>query len=187
MKCGIREILFATLMLGLLAGTWFFVFKPSGEKQVARRAETEKRRKELADLKLLTAGVGDIERKTEELQQAIKFFESKLPQQKQIDQILKQVWQMAEANTLQTRTIKTLKSERFATYAEQPIQVSLSGNFRHGFHAFLRQLEGLDRIIRVTQMKLEKVPDRDGEVQAHLTLTIFFEPDADDAKLAEVH
>ena len=93
-----------------------------------------------------------------------------------LDKILKEVWQMAEANSLQTKTIKTLKSERNANYSEQPIQMSLGGDF-NGFYAFLLQLEKLSRITRVMQMDLQKISGRDGEMTAQMTLSIFFEPD----------
>jgi Tfp pilus assembly protein PilO len=61
-------------------------------------------------------------------------------------------------------------------YSELPIQMSLSGDF-NGFYSFLLQLEKLPRITRVTQMKLEKINDHDGEATANITLSIFFEPD----------
>jgi type IV pilus assembly protein PilO len=165
------------VMLGLLGSSYCFVFKPAAEKRVAREADIMSKKKALADLKLATAGISDLERKILELQEAIRFFEKKLPAQKEIDNILKEVWQMAEANSLQTRTIKTMKSERAAGYSEQPIQMSLAGDFS-GFYAYLLQLEKLPRITRLTQMKLEKIPNRDGEMQAQMTLSIFFEPDS---------
>ena len=177
MRCGIREMVFVALMLCLLGASYFFVFKPAGEKRLEQQAEIGAKKKALADLKLATAGISDLERKIKELQEAIHFFEKKLPAQKEIDNILKEVWQMAERNSLQTKTIKTLRVEKSAGYSEQPIQMSLSGDF-NGFYAFLLQLEKLSRITRLTQMKLEKITNRDGEMQAQLTLSIFFEPDA---------
>ena len=61
-------------------------------------------------------------------------------------------------------------------YSEQPIEMSLSGDF-NGFYEFLLQLEKLRRLTRVTQMDLTKITDRDGEMQAQMTLSIFFEPE----------
>ena len=81
---------------------------------------------------------------------------------------------MAEANALQTKTIKTLKSERAGGYSEQPIQMSLSGDF-HGFYSFLLQLEKLSRITRITQLKLDKITTKEGEMHAQMTMSIFFE------------
>src|SRR5689334_5156728 len=177
MKFGIREIIFVMLMLGVLGSAKFFVLKKRGEDRAAKQAELTQKQQQLSSLQEATAGIPDLNKKTDELQQAINFFESKLPQEKEIDTILKEVWQMAEANSLQTKTIKTMRSERGPNYSEQPIQMSLSGDF-NGFYSFLLQLEKLPRITRVTNMSLSKITDRDGEMQATLTLSIFFEPDA---------
>ncbi len=177
MRFGLREIIFVTLMLGLMASVYFFGFAKADARKRALDQETEQRVKALANLRQCTAGVGDLEKKIAELGQAIAFFESKLPQEKEIDKILKEVWQMAEANSLTTRTIKTLKSERSSNYSEQPIQLSLSGDF-NGFYSFLLQLEKLPRITRVSEMNLTKIDGRDGEMQARMTMSIFFEPDA---------
>ena len=83
---------------------------------------------------------------------------------------------MAEANNLEQRTIKTLRSQRANNFNEQPIEMSLAGDFE-GFYVYLQQLEKLPRLTRVTKMDLTKMNDRDGAMEAKLTLSIFFEPD----------
>ena len=176
MKFGIREIVFVLVMLGLLGSTNYFVFSKANQKKTAMLAEIRAKQQALGNLQQATAGIDDLNRKIDELQKAITFFESKLPQEKEVDKILKEVWQMAEANQLTTKTIKTMKSERGPSYSEQPIAMSLSGDF-NGFYAFLLQLEKLQRITRITDMNLTKISDRDGEMQAGMTLSIFFEPD----------
>lgn len=183
MKIGIRELIFVVLMVGLLLCSYLFVFKPAADKRAARQAEIAQKKKALSDLKLATAGISDLENKIKELQAAIRFFEKKLPQHKEIENIVSEVWKMAEANNLQTRTIKTLRSERAAGYNEQPIQMGLAGEFT-GFYSFMLQLEKLPRITRLTQMKLDKINGREGEMQAQMTLTIFFE--ADGARVAGI-
>jgi len=161
-------------MLGLLACAYCFVFKKTSEKRTALVNEIEQKQKVLNNLSQATAGIDDLNRKTEELEKAITFFQSKLPQEREVDQILQDVWQMAAANSLESKTVKMQKTEKTANYSEQPIQMSLSGNF-NGFYSFLLQLEKLPRITRVSQMKLEKISDREGEMQAQLTLSIFFD------------
>jgi len=158
-------------------------FSKDNVKRAALKAETDSWRSRLASLNQCTAGIEDLNHKISDLQKAISFFESKLPQEKEVDKVLKEVWQIAEANALQTKSIKTLKTERAASYSEQPIQMSLAGDF-NGFYAFLLQLEKLPRITRVTQMSMQKINDRDGEMQAQLTLSIFFEPDTNGAVVA---
>ena len=176
MKFGLREIIFVIVMLGLLGSTNYFVFSKANKKKQDLLADIHTKQASLSNFQQATAGIEDLNNKIDELQKAITFFESKLPQEKEIDKILKEVWQMAEANQLTTKTIKTMKAQRGPNYSEQPIQLSLSGDF-NGFYAFLLQLEKLQRITRITDMNLQKISDRDGEMQAQMTLSIFFEPD----------
>ena len=177
MKFGLRELIFLKLMVGLLLASYFFVFAKATAKKKDLLIDIQAKQTELVNLKQTTIGIDDMGRKIDELQKAINFFESKLPQEKEVDKILKEVWQLAEANSLQTRTVKPAKSERGASYSEQPIEMSLSGDFT-GFYSFLLQLEKLPRITRLTKMNLQKINERDGHMSAQLTLSIFFEPES---------
>ena len=175
MKFGVRELIFVCILIGILGLAYSDFRKRDAERQDLE-ADTAKIRTELVSLKTATAGIEDLGRKIDDLQMAIDFFESKLPQEKEMDKILTEVSQMADANALTTRTVKTLKSERTAQYSEQPIQMSISGDF-NGFYSFLLQLEKLARITRVTHMNLQKIDEHDGQMQAQMTLSIFFEPE----------
>lgn len=175
MKFGLRELLFTGVLVAMLACS-FLVFRQANQKREQRMADIDSKVKALEHLRSATAGIDDLNRKVAELEQAITFFESRLPAEKEIDKILKEVWQLAEANSLETRTIKTQRAEKSAHYSEQPIVLNFAGDF-NGFYAFLLQLEKLPRITRIHQMNLQKISDREGEMQAQMTLCIFFEPD----------
>jgi type IV pilus assembly protein PilO len=176
MKFGIRELILVTAMIALLVCSYVFVFTKANAKRDKMKAEVATWRKELSTLDQKTAGIDNFSRKIDDLQKAILFFEKKLPQERDVEKILKEVSQMAEANSLQSKMIKPLKSERGGNYSEQTIQMNFAGDF-NGFYAFLLQLEKLPRITRVSQLKLEKINDRDGEMAAQLTMSIFFEPE----------
>jgi type IV pilus assembly protein PilO len=177
MRFGFRELIFVVAMLGLLGSSYLLVFQKSNAKRQQLQADIESKQRALSNLQQATSGIEDMNTKIDELQQAIAFFESKLPQEKEIDKILTEVWQKAEENSLNNRSVKPLRAERAAGYSEQPIQMQLSGDF-NGFYSFLLQLEKLPRITRVTNMELKKIDDRDGAMTANVTLSIFFEPDA---------
>ena len=176
MKFGIREIIFVAVMLGLLACSYFLVLTKAQQKVQAQERKIEEKQKALADLERATAGVADVDRKVEELQEAIKFFEKKLPQEREMDLILKEVWQMAEQNRLATKTIRTMKSQRGAAYSEQPIEMNLSGDFA-GFYEFMLHLERLPRLTRIQNMVLDKINGQEGAMEAKVTMSIFFEPE----------
>src|SRR5437660_4127165 len=126
MKLGLRELLFVCVMLGLLASSYFFVFDKMNRKRIAVAADTAEKQRCLANLRQSTAGIDDLNRKIDELQKAIGFFEKKLPQQREMDNILRELSQLSDEHGLTTRTVKTLKSERAANYSEQPIQLTLN-------------------------------------------------------------
>ena len=176
MKFGIREIIFVVVLLGLLGCSYFLVLTKAQQKVQAQERKIEEKQKALSDLERATAGVSNVDRKVEELQEAIKFFEKKLPQEREMDLILKEVWQMAEQNKLSTRTIRTMKSQRGAAYSEQPIEMNLSGDFA-GFYEFMLQLERLPRLTRVQSLTLDKINGQEGSMEAKVTMSIFFEPE----------
>src|SRR3712207_1387323 len=120
MKLGMRELWFFTIMIGVV-GAAYYAFSQKDAERKRKKAETEVMAKSLADLEQSTAGIDDLNRKISELQQAITFFESKLPQAKDMDKVLREVSQMADANSLQTKTVRTAKTEKFTNYSEQPI------------------------------------------------------------------
>src|SRR5438874_3309207 len=176
MKFGIRELIFLNLMIGLVAAAYFFVFKPAFDKRQTLVNDTISKRSALANLRSSTAGIKDLGKRIDDLQQAITFFEGKLPKEQDMDEVLRKVTEGAKKNSLDTRTFKPGKKEQAASYCEMPIEIRLAGDFS-GFYTFLLQLENLPRITRLTQMKLEKISERDGEMSASLTLSIFFVPD----------
>ena len=111
MKVLLRIAICVLIIIGGGAGFYFMWAQPIMKHDTELAHEIEDRQRALADLERSTAGIDDINRKIKELQDAVQFFESKLPQEKEVETILAQVWKMAEANSLQARTIKSGKTE----------------------------------------------------------------------------
>ena len=177
MKLGLRELIFIAVMLGLLGSSYFLVFTKANEKRKALETEIDRKQEALADLGQAQVGIDDVKKKIDELQAAIKFFEGKLPEHGQMDVVLGSVTKLAKENGLEQKTFKSGKQQQAANYSEQQIEMTLAGAFE-GFYVYLQQLERFERLIRVTRMDLTKMNEKDGSMEAKLTLSIFFEPDA---------
>ncbi len=173
MKVGIREIIFLALMAGLITISVLY-FQRQADAVAQRESEVTQKESAMENLRKATKGIENLDNKIVELQKAIVFFESKLPQNHEVGKVLDEVSNVATANSLETRSFKPLPAEPNANYNEQRIEMTLSGDF-NGFYSFLLQLEKLPRITRLMQMQLEKIDDRDGEMIARITLSIFFE------------
>jgi len=183
MKLGTREIAFNLLLAAILVGAWWFVFRPNAARKAEMLAEIEAKQEKLRSLNQATATIGDLKQEIASLDKAIGFFRSKLPTEKEMDKVLREVWRLAEANHLTTKSIRQLnsKSEMILTeeagpYAEQPISVKLEGHFA-GFYGFLLALERQPRIMRIQEMEIakhRKAPD--GHIDAECKISVFFEP-----------
>ncbi len=185
MRVGIKELVFFVVMVGLLGCSWYFVFNQAERRRTTLSADMRAKQTALENLRQSTSGIADLEKKLTDLEKAISFFDSKLPKEKDVDAIVDSVWRMAESNRLQCKTFKPLKIERGTAYSEQPIELSLEGDF-DGFYEFLLQLEKLPRITRATRMDLSKIDAIDGAMSAKLTVVIFFESDTPPAPAATV-
>ena len=185
MKFGLRELVFTVLLMGLPIGTWWFVFRPHNERNDQMLQQIEAKRNKLKELNQVTGTIGNLQKEIDALTKAITFFHSKLPNEKEIDKVLKEVWLLAESNQLTTKSIRTLKRDSdkmflangsdSEVYAEQPIAMQLQGDFV-GFYAFLQALENQPRIMRIRKMRLKKLPkEAEGVMQADFVMSVFFE------------
>jgi Tfp pilus assembly protein PilO len=75
-------------------------------------------------------------------------------------------------------TIKTNKVLPAGLYKEQPIDMTLTGDFS-GYFNFLRSLERLPRITRIHDMKLLANLDESATMEASFTLSIYFQESAE--------
>jgi Tfp pilus assembly protein PilO len=182
MKFGIREIVFIALTAAIPVAAWWFVFRPANERNEELMGAIEARQAKLRELNQATGSIGDLEMEIDSLEKAIKFFRSRLPSAKEIDKVLQEVWKLAEANQLATKSIRTaevkgdgLLPDPGGPYAEQPLEMDLVGPFS-GFYGFLLALEAQPRIVRIQEMQLSKVKDApEGVIRAECTLSVFFE------------
>jgi Tfp pilus assembly protein PilO len=184
MRPYLREVLLVVILLAIPISAWWFVFRPYNVHNAQIREVIKAKREKLKALDRATSTIGSLKKEIATLAKAVAFFESKLPSKKEIDKVLQEVWRLAEANKLVTKSIRTLdqKKSGFTTAAsshcEQPIAVKLEGNFK-GLYVFLQALESQPRIMRIRHMKLTK-PDGapQGHVNAEFTMSVFFEKEA---------
>lgn len=178
MKLGIRVIVFVMLLTGIPVAAWWLVFRPANFQHAEMLRQIEARQERLRELNQATATLGDLKQEIAALEEAVRFFQSKLPSEKEMDKVLREVWRLAETNHLVTKCIRTLQPDEKAASAsprEQPIAVQLEGDFR-GFYGFLQALENLPRIMRINSMTVTKLKNAsEGQVQAIFNMSIFFE------------
>lgn len=189
MKYGLREIAVTALLMLIPLAAWYFVLRPNKDRNLAMIRQVEVKQDKLRQLNHATGTIGDLKNEIAALEKGIAYFQSKLPDEKEIDKVLKEVWLLAEANHLATKSIRTLQRVGDSGYVtagdsrgEQPIDMQLEGDFM-GFYSFLLALENQPRIMRISKMTLKKAEKGEqGSMAANFAMSIFFERKTPDAK-----
>lgn len=179
MRFGTRELLFVLLLLAMPGAAWWFVFQPANEQIATAREEIQAKQQKLDQLELATEQIDDLGSEIDRLSEAVDMFENKLPAQKEVEVVLKDVWELAARHGLKPSSVRAERPVQSTRYSELPLRMVITGDFE-GFYSFLLDLESLSRITRIPEMKLSrkaaKTEEEDGQMEASFTLNIFFEP-----------
>ena len=170
----LRHLIFFVLIIGMAYVSWAYMIKPANEYLTQERAKMEVQRAKLDELERATVAAEDLSDQLKKIEEAIQVFESKLPPSSEIHTILENVTLIAQRHGLTPKTIKTLKNEENRGYIEQPLEMELDGNF-NSYYAFLLELEKLDRITKIRELKLKKKSKSEGQTEAKFVMSIFFQ------------
>jgi Tfp pilus assembly protein PilO len=179
MAMSIKQVAFFGVLLAVPVASYFLVFQPQNDGIARAKQEIALKQQTLEKLREATARTADLKRANEQIQQSIASVSERLPSGKELDSVLRDVAQIAAKHGLEVPQFKRSdKSMPAGPALEQPLTVSLRGDF-DGVYKFFIELEQLHRIVRVTDMKLrrlgDKVVEADGQIEAALTLSIFYE------------
>ncbi len=179
MRFGLRECIFILLLLAVPVAAFFFVFEPRNKQINDIREEIRQKQVKLEGLEAATRRIPDLGKEIDRLSTAINVIEQKLPDERRIDEVLKQVWELATKQRLTPKSVRTDKPMATLQYSELPIQMEIIGDF-DGFYSFLLELEKLPRIMQLPKMKLTKLAGKEaeqGQMKAEVILSVFFEAD----------
>ena len=172
MTSGLKKVVFFILLLGVTHVAYQYMIKPANKHLLGQKARIQEKSVKLAKFEKATAAIADLSKKLKQLQNAMEFFESKLPPKSEIYKVLEHVTIIAQKQGLKPKTIRTLNKKDNSGYIEQPLKMELVGDFT-SFYSFLLELEKLPRIMKIRELGLEKW--QKGEVAANFIVSIFFQ------------
>jgi Tfp pilus assembly protein PilO len=185
MKPSPRELVFALVLLAIPMVAWQLEFAPRNKRQKDLKLQISTRQAKLDKLfekKQLSGAIGDLRSQIAEGKKTVDIFRSRLPDEKDIDQIVREVWRLAKSNKLSPTSLRTIparKGKQFTNpdgpHGEQPLLIQLEGDF-NGLYSFMLDMESQSRIMRVRQMILREPKGTcSGQVSATIEFSIFFE------------
>lgn len=179
MKFGPRELLLLVVLLAVPLSSYWLVFRPQNREINQARTEIEHKKLMLDKLRTATSKNDDLIRANKEIEASIASIEARLPTNKEVDAIVRQVSDLAVAAGLEPPVMKSEDALKAALYMEQPLKMEITGDF-NGFYDFLVSLEKLPRITRIPDLKIKRSEEVDGFMKAEFTLSIYFQQDEGD-------
>ncbi len=177
MRFGIRELVYTLILLALPGGYYFVMAQPSREKKIEMQQEIVEVESKIKSVAKATEAIDDVEAEIQKLQNAIAHFQNMLPSDREVETLLREVWDLAGEHELNAKSVRPDKIVPAAQYAELPIKMEIVGDF-DGFYDFIRDIEKLPRITRMPRISVSRDNQEEaGIVKASLTLSIFFEGD----------
>jgi len=177
MTSGIRRLVFFILLLGVAFAAYQYMVKPANKQLADQKARVRTKHAKLDEFEKATAAVEDLSKQLEELEEAIQFFESRLPPKSEIDKVLHDVTLIVQQQGLRSKRVLRLKEKDNSGYIEQPLKMELVGNF-NSFYSFMLEIEKLPRIVKIRELKLDKQNEEEGLVAADFVMSIFFQNEA---------
>lgn len=180
MPSALRQVIFFMLLIALPIASYFFVFKPQNDEINKAKKDIEHKQAMLEKLQAATAQTADLARQIDQIKTEIQSIEARLPSGKEMDNVLRQVSNVAAKNDLKVPTFK--RSDKILTAGtamEQPVDIEITGDF-DGFYKFLLDLEQLPRITRIPDFSIVRSDKVDGEMKTKFTLSIYYEGDTKD-------
>ena len=175
MKPSPREIVFALVLLAIPLAAWSLEFAPRQRRQ-------DELKQKIKAKQAVSRLIPMLDDEIAEGKEAVAIFRSRLPDEKEIDQIVREVWRLAKSNELSPTSLRTIpprKGKQFTAiggpHGEQPVLIQIEGDF-NGLYSFMLDMESQSRIMRIRQMTLKK-PEKThaGQVSATIEFSIFFE------------
>ena len=173
---------------GLVLLVWFldwqYVLSPRSDELVELREQLATQQQQLEEKRIKVSARADEEKRIRDLQADVKRAEARLPEGREIADLLSNIASSARAVGLDL-TLFRQKPEAYSDfYADVPVQMEMRGTY-HELALFMDRVKRLDRIVNVADIQLRK-PRVEGDVvllDASCTATTFRFLDEQERKL----
>jgi Tfp pilus assembly protein PilO len=160
------------VMAATLVAFYFVGYVPLSKRLAALRSQIWVRQQELAENHRKASKRNEIAARNDKLKQELERIK-KPSRQQELPELIKDLERGKSLASLKRYEQKAGVPVRSDLYCQLPITMSFEGDFASIF-GFLRSTEDLQRLTRVRNLKLKAKDDRTGQVQASISMNIYF-------------
>ncbi len=174
MSLGAQVVVFAIIGVLLYGVFWYFFYSPMQVERDNKTAQKRNLQAEVDNAKTTAARLPEFRREVERKEATLQALSRILPSQKEVDDLLRKVQQLAAESSLDVLRFKPEATKPQNFYAEWPISLELDGSY-HNLAYFFDRLSRLSRIVNVSNLKVDakQEPSIASTIKATCTATTF--------------
>lgn len=171
---GAQVAVFAFLGLGLYGVFWYFFYTPLQQEIENKTTQQRNLQAEVENAKTTAARLPEFRREVERKEATLQALSRILPSEKEVDDLLRKVQQLAAESSLDVLRFKPEATRPQDFYAEWPISLELDGSY-HNLAYFFDRLSRLSRIVNVSNLEIDakREPTISSTISATCTATTF--------------
>lgn len=169
-----KLLLLGLLLLFVNMGFFFFLYQPKAGAMTAASAEVAQLRQRVRDKAALAEGLARLRQEKAELERQLALLVERLPEEKEIPRLLRQVAIIARQSGLEVLLFKQKESQDMILYREIGLELGVLGGFQN-LWGFLNQVSQLPRLMNVRGVLAKGIetPRAGGTLRADLTTVVF--------------
>jgi len=168
-------------LVAIVAGGWFLLLSPVQLEVAVLEARRQQLATELAQSRSQVAELQRFRREVAELQAKLDGLKAKLPTEKETPALYRAVSEAAQSSGLGVSLFQPREPKPKDYVAEIPITIMAEGGY-HQLGLFFEKVAGLERVVKVGEMKLTGLVKGRSALRAELTLATYMYRDAPPAK-----
>ena len=174
MSLGAQIVVFLLLAVAIYGAFYYFVYTGLEAEIETKTQERRELQDEVEKGKVTAARLPEFRREVERREATLQALSRILPSNKEVDDLLRKVQQMAAESSLNVLRFKPEATQPREFYAAWPISLELDGNY-HNLAYFFDRLSKLSRIVNVSNLKVNsnKKPTISSTIRATCTATTF--------------
>ncbi len=171
---GAQVAVFAFLGLGLYGVFWYFFYTPLQKDIEDKTTQQRNLQAKVENARTTAARLPEFKREVERKEATLQALSRILPSEKEVDDLLRKVQQLAAESSLDVLRFKPEATQPQDFYAEWPISLELDGSY-HNLAFFFDRLSRLSRIVNVSNLEIasKREPTIASTISASCTATTF--------------
>ena len=174
LSLGVQLVIFLLLAGGIYFLFNHFLYSPLKVQIETKTTQRRNLQAEVENAKTTAAKLPEFRREVERKEATLQALSRILPSQKEVEDLLRKVQQLAAESSLNVLRFKPEATRPQQYYAEWPITLDLEGNY-HNLAYFFDRLSRLSRIVNVSNLQVQshREPTISSTINASCTATTF--------------